>query len=611
MQGMWSLVGIDGAEVGLHELSVRVHSVAGSGSPRLQTSKPLTIGNGQAFRRSYGNIWQPRLLKLELTPQLRGARTNSIRRALLLALQPELANETTPAWLKYHEGDNTLTLPVVYMGGLEDTDEGSQKLTVELASYDPIWQEIATVSPQTLATNASVEGDRIWQQAVDATRSGSWRSMGIPGGAVSVLRCSKSGMLIAGGNFGTGPHIQKWNESNGAWEAIGTGSPTGSGAYVQTAVWAADGSLYVGGYLNEQVARFDGFWHALPLTDSSTTLVDALALGQNGELYASGYFTGTLSGSEVVSNVAVYDGNTWSALPGIDAGISTRVRALAVGLDGRLYAGGDFDTPGGSNGHVAVWDSTCWSALGEGLDGTVYCLLTLSDGRIAAGGNFSGGVAIWNGMTWQVLGNLGASPLLGNTVCVYTLAEHPDSGLLYAGGHFDKADGLYLADRGAMWNGFRWSGLDATLPVGDISAALVGTDGTLTVGGGGSGTATVAGITKVVNSGSAITYPIVTLSGPARVYELTNWTTGARIAFDLEILAGEVVTIDFRPQSRSISSPYRGTMPYVLVGGSDIAGWHLVPGDNLVGLLMLKTSGVGTPSATIKWHNREVLAGSR
>ncbi|HZM00765.1 MAG TPA: hypothetical protein VFD43_10980, partial [Planctomycetota bacterium] len=118
------------------------------------------------------------------------------------------------------------------------------------------------------------------------------------------------------------------------------------------------------------------------------------------------------------SNIARWDGRTWSALGAGIGGNFPHVRALAVFDDGRgaaLYAGGGFSSAGSVHArHIARWDGTSWSALGSSLSGGyggVEALAVFDDGQgpaLFAGGGFTqaGGepaalVARWDGANWS------------------------------------------------------------------------------------------------------------------------------------------------------------------------------------------------------------------
>ena len=150
--------------------------------------------------------------------------------------------------------------------------------------------------------------------------------------------------------------------------------------------------------------------------------VFALAFGPDGSLYAGGRFTAAGGGS--ANHIARWDGAAWHPLgSGMNGGSPNQfvdVRALAVGPDGSLYAGGLFDTAGGvlANG-IARWDGAAWHPLGSGMGGlaepndpTVYALAFGPDGSLYAGGKFTeaGGaaanyIARWDGATWHPLGS--------------------------------------------------------------------------------------------------------------------------------------------------------------------------------------------------------------
>jgi len=92
------------------------------------------------------------------------------------------------------------------------------------------------------------------------------------------------------------------------------------------------------------------------------------------DLYVGGGFTN--AGGIAVTNIAKWNGSSWSALGlGVDAGVS----ALAVsGSD--LYVGGT---------DVAKWDGSNWSALGSGVNGGVVHALAVSENDLYVGGTFT------------------------------------------------------------------------------------------------------------------------------------------------------------------------------------------------------------------------------
>lgn len=139
----------------------------------------------------------------------------------------------------------------------------------------------------------------------------------------------------------------------------------------------------------------------------------------------------------------------WSAMGTGGAGggvIGTQV--IAVGLDGKVYAGGDWTSMGGvaNTGHIAYWDPTdsAWHAMGTGLSGgNAYTIAIAPNGDVYVGGDFTsaGGVANttriakWNGSAWSSV--TGASTANGtvNSIAFDAL------GNLYIGGNFTSIGG--------------------------------------------------------------------------------------------------------------------------------------------------------------------------
>ena len=182
-------------------------------------------------------------------------------------------------------------------------------------------------------------------------------------------------------------------------------------------------NLYVGGEFTTaggvqatNIALWNGkTWSALGsgVGVSGGGYVSALACDNAGKVYAGGNFTA--AGAVLATNIAVWDGSTWSAL---GSGIDGQVLALAVS-GGTLYAGGN----GGTNAQfISAWDGSQWSALGSGVDGQVLALLADGADHLFVGGEFS--LAGTNVSPFVCQVNLGveltvavsASPSAGGTV---------------------------------------------------------------------------------------------------------------------------------------------------------------------------------------------------
>jgi hypothetical protein len=371
--------------------------------------------------------------------------------------------------------------------------------------------------------------------------------------------------------------------------------------------------------------------------------VYCLAEDAAGNIYAGGSF------STPGSSMAYWDGTAWQAM----GNPSLLPYMLAVGNDGTVYAGG-FDLSG-TGVSVRAWDGSAWSALASGPGGTVHALIIDSSGTLVAGGNFADGVKRWTGISWQTVGG-GLSQSGGGTPTVRALARGPD-GMLYAGGDFDRADGAFagsiarwngttweplgegvgnqvsalavrptdgtllaggtftvaggraMPDKMAQWNGYAWFPLDIdiaipnitpTPPDPDIDVLAAAPDGAMLVAYGAETTATSAALTTLANAGSAAAYPTLTVTGEGRVHQLVNWTTGDALYFDIELLPGEVLTVDMRPTHKSVVSSFRGNVLGAVVPGSALARWRLLPGTNHISLFVNHASA----SASLAWQER-------
>jgi hypothetical protein len=193
-------------------------------------------------------------------------------------------------------------------------------------------------------------------------------------GIVYALALAPNGDLYVGGDFanwdglGAGDNIVVWDLSAGDWAAVGQGLDSIVRALV---VAPFTGHLYAGGdFANDGtptamrcVANWDGTaWAEVGGgldNGGGTGRVYALACDAAGNLYAGGIFTQTDDGLLTgLSNIACYDGNCWQALgPGCD----DTVYGLALGPDGLVHAGGDFNAAGDvSSRHYARWNGYSW-----------------------------------------------------------------------------------------------------------------------------------------------------------------------------------------------------------------------------------------------------------
>jgi hypothetical protein len=227
--------------------------------------------------------------------------------------------------------------------------------------------------------------------------------------------------------------------------------------------------------LNTNVARFDGTnWYALgsslgyygSVTAPAVTVLEL----HNGVLYAGGTFTN--SGNNVISNIAVWNGENWS---GLGSGVNSNVTSLAFQGDD-LYVGGGFTVAGGvSASGIAKWNGASWSALGSGCKGGVSCIGVLGS-DIYVGGAFTnvGGVnarsfAKWNGSswtTWPLTDGVFQYPLNDDALRMVV-----KDGSLYIGGVFNQAGGI-IANHIVRYDGDNFHSLGEKPANGFTSPAI-------------------------------------------------------------------------------------------------------------------------------------------
>jgi len=205
--------------------------------------------------------------------------------------------------------------------------------------------------------------------------------------------------------------------------------------------------------------------------------VDALTTDANDQLVAGGG-AGLLSAK--VGSVDRWNGSTWANLGTTDG----YVWSLVTLTNGDVVAGGDFTQVNGvPANHVARYDGSNWHAMNSGIDGRVLSLNLSPAGELVAAGWFSaaggaptdGGIVRWSGSAWVNLPP--GSQVLPQLITAF--AFRPNGSLVACGAFFDL--GTQVIERVAEWDGSGWrtfaQGPDnacttvAILPGGD---ALIG-----------------------------------------------------------------------------------------------------------------------------------------
>ena len=219
---------------------------------------------------------------------------------------------------------------------------------------------------------------------------------------VNALAVDGYGYLWVGGSFtnvvnaGYSKGLVVW--AGGNWYAFGnvdgTNATVGAVAYDGGTRVYVGGQFYsVGGVSATNIAYYDysdGLWHALG-SGIALGKVNSLAY-VNGQLYVGGTFTN--AGGITVNRVAQWSGTSWSALGTGVIGTSTAATVNSIAVSGgNVYVTGNFTNAGGvMTTNVAVWNGSTWSAMGSGAASSTsaigYCAAA-SGNDVYVGGQFS------------------------------------------------------------------------------------------------------------------------------------------------------------------------------------------------------------------------------
>jgi hypothetical protein len=217
--------------------------------------------------------------------------------------------------------------------------------------------------------------------------------------------------------------LNGWGACGGEWVATYGGMP-GADGVVLDAIWFDDGSgagprlhvagdfASIGGAPAQGVARWTGQgWE--PLAPFGPTVEKLVSFDDGSGAGPSLY-------GVVGQALQKWTGTGWAAV----GTASHPIHALAVHDDGNgpaLFVGGSFVQIGGVPAkRIARFDGSSWSAVGEGVNSSVFALAVYDDGtgeKLYAGGSFTlsellflGGVAAWDGSAWAPLAGGWAVP---------------------------------------------------------------------------------------------------------------------------------------------------------------------------------------------------------
>ena len=397
--------------------------------------------------------------------------------------------------------------------------------------------------------------------------------VGSVGSILFGLSISADGTIYVTGDFTSiggvaMSRVGKYNPTTGTWSAMGTG--LGGSLTIGYGICAApNGQIYVvgdfttaGGINCYRIARWDGLqWRTVGATSGFNDMAKCIINAGDGKnMYVGGSFL-TSNGGGVTYNFAAKIDITTNLISQLGYGVSGGVLALTVGLDGTLYAGGFFTTSGAPGAspllRVAKYSGgQIWEPMGSGLDQPVYCLVTGKNGEIYAGGYFGmsgtkvlSSVSKWYGENWNPVEfpRLGAQGIITTNIETIIVTN---SGDLFASGNIaGSTTGVYYPK-----------------------------------------------LTTLTNNGTAPVYPKMYVQGQGILRYISNTKTGQEIFLNLPIFAGEDVFIDFA--QGKITSTTRGDLSYTILPGSEIRSIYLLPGDNMVSVLI--TDEV-TPICQMRW----------
>lgn len=290
------------------------------------------------------------------------------------------------------------------------------------------------------------------------------KGMGGVGGVVNELYADETeGKLYIAGEFGivdediVAGNIAYVTHANDyfTWHTMGSGV-----VGKINAVTKYNNKIYVAGIITEaggvpvtNVAVWDGnTWSAAGCTYGE--IKDLIVY--NGELYACGRFDVCASISE--SNFAKWDGANWQQYPGLTGTVNT----MEV-WNNDIVLGGDF-THNGTQTNVIKWNAKDYfREFSNTLDATVNDF-EVHKGKLYAATSWIATDTVYrikslDGHTW----NNDSSIAFFENASVYTLSSQP-KGNLMAGGLFDKTSAMMtFVDNCVSIDGGEWFVVDSTI----------------------------------------------------------------------------------------------------------------------------------------------------
>ncbi len=602
-----------GTIIALADLGLSVNQFPGAGMPPIEDSaQSYAITDGAQFQRQRA---ASRKFTLTASPIV-GTSLGDFhvtRRTLIDVFKPDLVTPQQPIRFLYVGGQGTVQVDAYYDKGLDlGNMDGiiAENAAISFNAYDPYWyfptQQGTTLAPRTSLGSINFMAKR--------SPRGKWGTMGQTSGTtiqsnvtplntgVDDMLVNVGGTVIIGGFFGSvagtfASALAQYYPNSNLFGTFTGGSVGFPGAQVTTLALTPSGTLFfagnfgtVAGTVYPRIGQnVNGVWGTLPNGTIDNT-IQKILFNPFGTLFVGGAFS--LAAGSTARFLAQHANGSWGTINQQGGTVGASVRTLAWGLDNKsLYVGGGFKVAGGTAAiALAQLVNGSWGTMQSGANGggtTAFDLAVKQDGRIAVGGEFVtlGGGTVnflgeWNGVQFQADG-------LGLNGYVRNVFVRNDNSMVVAGS-FQSAGSISIPDNIAIWNGAAYLPLDIDLPSGaDVFTVAQTPDNTLYIGGVFSGTGYAASVGTIVNSGRAAVYPNLRLrnlsaSGTARAFQLLNTTTNDGIWFNYTLLPGEQADLVLQPGARSFTSNARGNIFGVILPGSNLATFNMLPGTNYI-----------------------------
>lgn len=119
------------------------------------------------------------------------------------------------------------------------------------------------------------------------------------------------------------------------------------------------------------------------------------------------------------------------------------------------------------------------------------------------------------------------------------------------------------------------------------------------------------GYKYIIYSGTWLSYPTITITGPLNYPTIENATIGEKIAMNYEAGAGETITIGLRYGQKTVTNNLGANLIGTLTDDSDLASFHIAPDPEAPGgINQFLASGSGATVAVSKielaWYTRYI-----